>query len=133
MQSYFNQWNFSFQWFSDKWYISYYVGNCVNRAAVKNARNLKKEMAQQWKMREIFQKEIFLLLSCISSWGGRIGLYLSIDVLRGSWVSPSLFISHFCVVVKYIGCSYLKGYQVSKCVLINLSLGTIISESITPG
>lgn len=49
------------------------AGNCDNCTAVKNERDLS--------------KEIFLLLSCIKSCGGRWGLNLPIDVLRGSRVS----------------------------------------------
>ncbi|KAG2639100.1 hypothetical protein PVAP13_2NG634500 [Panicum virgatum] len=45
-------------------------GNCDNCTAVKNVRDLS--------------KETFLLLSCIKSCGGRWGLNLPIDVLRGS-------------------------------------------------
>ncbi|XP_066391510.1 uncharacterized protein [Miscanthus floridulus] len=45
-------------------------GNCDNCTAVKNERDLS--------------KEAFLLLSCIKSCGGRWGLNLPIDVLRGS-------------------------------------------------
>lgn len=45
-------------------------GNCDNCTAVKNERDLSKES--------------FLLLSCIKSCGGRWGLNLPIDVLRGS-------------------------------------------------
>ncbi|CAN6206495.1 unnamed protein product [Urochloa humidicola] len=45
-------------------------GNCDNCTAVKNVKDLS--------------KETFLLLSCIKSCGGRWGLNLPIDVLRGS-------------------------------------------------
>lgn len=59
---------FLLQYFGEEWNID--CGNCDNCTAVKNERDLS--------------KEVFLLLSCIKSCGGRWGLNLPIDVLRGS-------------------------------------------------
>lgn len=39
-------------------------------------------------------KQAFLLMACIKSCGGRWGLNLPVDVLRGSRVSHLIFISY---------------------------------------
>ncbi|GJN33444.1 hypothetical protein PR202_gb22044 [Eleusine coracana subsp. coracana] len=62
-------------------------GNCDNCTSVKNERDLS--------------KECFLLLSCIKSCGGRWGLNLPIDVLRGSRVNILFPLQNFAVVLAY--------------------------------